>query len=189
MKAYKKTIALLTAAVMGVVSLGFADRAASSAFGVDTYAATQPSKDNDGFYLVGTADELYWIVQKYNEGETALMNVKITNDIVVNSGVMTASSTGAKTWTPIGGKGVYKTPVTYNFKGVIDGQGHYISGLYCPDASTAGLVAFNYGTIKNLGIINSYFYAPISEYNDAYAGAFAGLNKSDGVIKDCYSYQ
>ena len=186
MKFYKKAAAVLTAAVIAILPLSFAEvTATESSVRVQ---ASEPAMDSNEYYLIYTADELYWVAEKYTRGEAQKMNVKLMNDIVVNPGTMTASSTGAREWIPFGGTGRYKTEDTYNFHGVIDGQGHTISGLYCTSASTAGLVAFNYGTIKNLGIINSYFSAPISEdWDDGYAGTIAGINKSGGVITDCYS--
>ena len=184
MKFYKRAVALVTAAIIAVLPLCFAETSANEA--AVSAMATQPVKDADGYYQVYTADELYWISQKFNEQETSKMLVRIMDDIVVNDGVMTASSTGAREWVPIGCDGISKS---INFKGEIDGQGHYISGLYCPNASTAALVSINYGTIKNLGIINSYFNASVlsNQYSDAYAGAFAGLCKSGSVIQNCYS--
>ena len=45
------------------------------------------------------------------------------------------------------------------YKGTFDGQGHTISGLYFNDvdASYVGLFGGNCGTIKNVGVVDSYF--------------------------------
>ena len=160
---------------------------------VNAAAATEPTVDEDGYYAVYDAYQLYWAVQhNMVSGSSLVTKIKLMRDIVVNDGVMTAESTDAIPWEPIGGvEDVNSYSSSANFRGIIDGQGHYISGLYCKNSCVVGLVAYNHGTIKNLGIINSYFYGPASEADSkhyAYAGTFAGINKDGGVIENCYCY-
>ena len=154
-----------------------------------------PVKDDEGYYNIYNSAQLYWYAQKYNnaefnteaslDGENDL-KIRLMRDIIINDGTMSAESTDVIPWEPIGGSGQTKSP--YWFNGIFDGQGHYISGIYCNDANMAGLFAINKGTIKNLGIIHSYFYSPTFTWSDAYAGTFAGQNKENGVIENCYCY-
>ena len=130
---------------------------AQTAWAQTTITPTTPSKDGDGYYLIGTAAELYGFAELVNNGnETA--NAKLTADIVVNENVLDANgeaNTGDFVqWTPIGNN----TAEAYS--GTFDGQGHTISGLYVSgDSHRVGLIGTVSGsaTIKNLGIVDSYF--------------------------------
>lgn len=66
----------------------------------------------------------------------------------------------------------------YEFFGTIDGDGHVISGIYSDSLKYSGLVAANFGTIKNLGIANSTIRGQT-------AGAIAGINY--GIIENCWN--
>jgi len=73
-----------------------------------------------------------------------------------------------KDWTPIG-----------NFRGTFDGKGFVVSGLYINAGQSGyGLFGANNGTIKNLGIIDSYVGG------DFIIGGLAG--KNNGRIENCY---
>ncbi|MBQ9519414.1 MAG: hypothetical protein IJR59_05935, partial [Firmicutes bacterium] len=138
-----------------------------------------PSLDDFGYYCVYNADQLYWTVKHFSSD----MKIRIMNDIVVNEGVMTKESTDARIWVPIGG-------YDYNFIGEIDGMGHTISGLYCPDGKYAAFVGINYGSIRDLGIINSYFCAipeSVQNVDYAYAGTFCAAMKQNAILENCYS--
>ena len=127
---------------------------ATTAWAQTTITPTTPSQDGDGYYLIGTAAELYGFAELVNNGkETA--NAKLTADIVVNENVLDANgeaNTGDFVqWTPIG---------NVFYSGTFDGQGHTISGLYVSGSSGfVGLIGTVSGsaTIKNLGIVDSYF--------------------------------
>ena len=154
---------VLTAAV-------FADGAAVMA---DT-----PLVDEDGYYLVSNADQLDWVAERFNSGfEDSNMLVKLTEDIVYNETINMSDKQSNRKWTPIGDS-------TGSFYGVMDGQGHTIKGLYCSNAKCAGLISYNHGTIKNLGITDSYFYSTKKD-NKAYTGAVAALHK-EGLIENCF---
>ena len=125
---------------------------------MEVYAATItptiPSQDGDGYYLIGTAEELYGFAELVNNGNKTA-NAKLTADIVVNENVLDANgeaNTGDFVkWTPIG---------NVFYSGTFDGQGHTISGLYVSGSSgVVGLIGTVSGsaTIKNLGIVDSYF--------------------------------
>ena len=139
---------------------------------------------SDGYYEISNAGQLYWFRQT-QRGTTSTLNARLTADIVINPGTIAADGTytakkdeSIRSWTPIYHSG------SYQYYGTIDGQGHTISGIYVNAGSTEyiGFVAFLYtGTIKNLGIVNSYFNG-IAE-----VGSFAGKN-SNGTITNCYSF-
>lgn len=139
--------------------------------------ATAPSTDDNSVYQIGTAEELYWFAQLVNSGETSAKAV-LTADITVNSGDV-AGCNGTKAsdwldWTPI-----------CSYSGTFDGQGHTVSGLYYYSAdsesySSVGLFGsvVSGGRVKNVGVINSYFYHPT-------AGGVCGVN--GGTISGCYN--
>jgi len=80
-----------------------------------------------------------------------------------------------KDWTPIG-KGL-----STEFKGTFDGKGFVVSGLYMKgDLNGHGLFGRNNGTIKNLGITDSYVSG------DWVMGGLAGSNDDAGSIDNCY---
>ena len=82
----------------------------------------------------------------------------------------------AHSWTPIGDE-------TKPFRGVFDGGGHSISGLYYHgSAKHVGLFGFvENGTVQNVSVVNSYLRS--SEPTGVYIGGVAGINK--GVITNC----
>ncbi len=158
------------------------------------WAGITPAKPRTGDgssgnpYQIGNAAELYWFAAYINgtltdgteTNEDA--NVVLTADITVNTGVLKADGSladdvsGFTSWTPIG-------MMNYGnrFMGTFDGRGHTISGLYFNDESVdrVGLFATNQGTIKNVGVIASYFRG-----HDA-VGAVCGCNEY-GTITDCF---
>lgn len=124
---------------------------------------------------------------------------KLMNDIVVNydddfsnHNWNSISRSNWFFWTPIG-----KQDINI-YTGTFDGQGHTISGLYFESCSnyydqnskeydyqycdnlSFGLFGFNSGTIKNVGVINSYFGW---QYN--LIGGICGENS--GTIENCYN--
>ncbi|MBO5870238.1 MAG: hypothetical protein J6Q89_05755, partial [Clostridia bacterium] len=77
----------------------------------------------------------------------------------------------------------------YPFTGTFDGDGHVIKNLYVnieTDTTIyAGLIGYNKGTIKNLGMIDGNVSAT-SPNSHAYAGGIAGYNDY-GTITNCYN--
>ncbi len=143
---------------------------------IDTGAeVTLKDADNNGFYDIGNADELYAYAALVNSGNTTI-NAELTDDIAVNEGEMTENTTDARVWTPIG------KDYEGRYFGQLDGNNKTISGLYFnnPEVDDVGL--FNTlgsgAVVKNLTIENSYFQG------DFYVGAFAG---SSGVstVRNC----
>ncbi len=188
MKLYKKITAAVLAAVLCCTPMFVSNRADFKLGAVDIFADDAPKLDSTGYYNIENADQLYWFADHFLNNTVSSYNIRLVNDIVVNEGTMTNKSTGARKWVPIGGDGMSNTS-RYAFRGVVDGGGHTISGLYCVDVNSAGLVGFNHGVVKNLGIINSYFYSEAtSTAEEAYSGTLVGYNGTDGVIQDCYSF-
>ena len=148
----------------------------------------QPSGDGTSAnpYQISTAAQLYWFAGLVNGTLTdgtrqkTNANAVLTADITVNTEVLDSdgnpnNGSGFETWTPIG-----KDPKTYT--GIFDGQGHTISGLYFNNSNTdyVGLFGCNSGTIKNVGVVDSYFKG----LNNV--GGVCGDN-TEGKITGCYN--
>lgn len=168
---------------------------------------------------ISTADDLYWFAAWVNgtytlaSSETVVKHpyacAVLMNDITVNTGVLNADGTlasdvsGFRVWTPIGN-------FDNQYKGIFDGQGHTVSGLYFDNSTTDYVGFFGYigegGKISNVGVVDSYFngkyyvgglcgescYASISNcYNtgavrgDGPVGGVCGNNV--GPIFNCYN--
>ena len=132
----------------------------------------------DGYYQISDAEQLYWFASKVNSGSISI-NAVLTADIVVNEKVLNAGGTlitdfeGLRVWTPI-----------KYYAGTFNGNNHTISGLYFNNKNIdyVGLFGYNYGTIKNIGIIDSYFKGKIC------VGGVCGYNNgSNGTIANSYN--
>ena len=134
----------------------------------------------DGYYQIENAGHLYWFAQQVNSYNTNI-NAVLTADIVVNKNVLNADGTlntdlkNLIEWTPIG------DDYTHKYAGTFDGNNHTISGLYLDkNIQYAGLFGYNSGTIKNVGIIDSYFKGK------DYVGGVCGYNYK-GTIENSYN--
>lgn len=141
----------------------------------ENYAALGLRSRHVGYYAIGNAGQLYWFAQR--SVEHPYDNAVLTKSITVNSGSVTASSTGLREWTPIAG-------CNNDFYGTFDGNGKTISGLYYNNKDGfegyyVGLVSIlgNTGVVKNVTISNSYLEC------FWHVGAIAGHN--DGLISGC----
>lgn len=106
----------------------------------------EPGKDASGVYQIGTAEELAWLAAKINNS---------SNNSQSYSAVLTADiDLGYRPWTPIGCYVDWQN--NHPYRGVFDGQGHTVSGLYVTALSNgyAGLFGYTSGstTIKNLTV-------------------------------------
>ena len=159
--------------------------------------------------IISNAGQLYWFANEVNSGKRS-MSAYLAGDITVNSGVLDkkgelndANKDKFRTWTPIGKDGRSNA-----YYGTFDGKGHTISGLYENDDSKkyVGLFGMSYGTIKNVGVKDSYFcgyenvggicgsscnriescvnFAFVEGY--AYVGGISGLNYS-GTTLNCHN--
>lgn len=150
-------------------------------------------------YQLKTKENLYWFAEQVNSGKYYLKAV-LANDITVNTGSLSATTTEAKKWTPIGNS-------LAHYRGIFNGQGHTISGLYINDTSGDSGGLFGYlesgGEISNVGVVNSYFsirnvggvcannngkisncYA-LGELHGDYSGGVCWYN--EGIISNCYA--
>ncbi|MDY4408306.1 MAG: GLUG motif-containing protein, partial [Prevotella sp.] len=162
------------------------------------WAAITPTKPSSGDgsssnpYQIGTATELYWFAALVNgkltdgTAKNTAACAKLMNNITVNSGVLKSDGninsdnvSGFTAWTPIGYFNSSSDYACYN--GTFDGNGKTISGLYLDnkDMSYIGLFGYSSGTIKNVGVVDSYFKGYV------YIGGVCGYNA--GTVKLCYS--
>lgn len=151
----------------------------------------------DGCYQIASTEELYGFAELLNDTTNGFARssetcAKLTSDIVINENVLKNdtlddSRTDFIPWKPI-----------ENFSGSFDGQGHTISGLYYDDTGVysetsipAGLfrhilpsdtsnVTTPRPSVKNLGIVDSYFNAR------GIIGAITG-KAIDSDISNCYN--
>ena len=145
----------------------------------------------DGWYEIENQYQLIWFAEQVNSGRTTI-NGKLMADIVLNDSVLNAEGSligGADTlltvWKPIGTS-------SYQYAGTFDGQGHTISGLYFNNTTNSNypnggnyIGLFGYisnSTIKNVGVIDSYFYG----YNNV-GGICGYMNGSLSEISNCYN--
>ena len=130
-------------------------------------------------FEISTAEQLAGLAELVNNGnDFSGKTIMLTADIVLNDTSEWEnweSSAPNNTWTPIG--------ANWNsfFSGTFDGQGHTVSGIYNNSENDyQGLFGYNSGTIKNVGITESYIKG------DSYVGGVCGFN-DDGTISDCYN--
>ena len=164
----KKTNKLISILLVAVMLLSMAPLSLTAFAAVEltdiTTDVTLKDTDGDGFYEIGTAEQLYAFANLVNAGN-ATINAELTDDILLNQNVIAADGSlngepsEFKKWTPIGTEEV-------NYAGVFDGAKHTISGLfYHGDGEYAGLFGYikgkykseSSGFIKELGLVDSYF--------------------------------
>ena len=136
----------------------------------DGVTTTEPAKDADGAYMIGTAAELAWFAQAVNEGQYAL-NAVLTADIDLEN----------EPWTPIGNNTAATTTGEVMYKGVFNGQGHVVKNLYINNTDNKqGLFSYVGGTIRNLGVTGSI------TTTGKFVGGIVGY-LSSGKVENCYS--
>lgn len=149
-------------------------------------------KDNNGYYDIGTADELYAFAAIVN-GSNNIINAELTGNITVNDSVLNEDGTlntndadKFRTWMPIGfcyDINHDDLPEIVYYKGLFDGNGHTISGLYLNNKEQRDVGLFGKiseeAEIRNVGVINSYFYG------DYRIGGICGSNY--GTIINSYN--
>lgn len=150
-----------------------------------SFEAGTGTKDNP--YQIKWGSQLAYLAKKVLEGESySGKYFVVTADIVLNKtdtadnewDTWDSETEGLKAWTAIGS---YEGPDKKKpFAGIINGEGHTISGLWSCTNGTNGLFGYNTGTIYNISVKDSYIEG--SGYG---VGAIAG--KNDGVIYGCES--
>ena len=152
---------------------------AADALTDNTTGVTLSDSDSDGYYDIGTADELYAFANIVNAGNVSV-NAELTENITVNSGDLSTyngtDSVSWREWTPIGNS-------SNRYTGIFDGNNKTISGLYFNNTSQKYVGLFGClgdGEIKNVGVVNSYFNGK------HYVGGVCG-DKYEGTITNCYN--
>lgn len=149
-----------------------------------SFQALQP-KSGDGTaedpYQLVNYSNLVWFGQQVDSG-ALYINAILAADITANENLLDADGnvkgTPEYTWTPICNKSEF-------YQGTFDGKGHTISGLYAPDTSESkkcGFIGLCNGTIKNLGITDSFFGG-----SGIFVGTFVGNGSGECVIENCFS--
>lgn len=127
----------------------------------DGKTKTEPKKDANGVYLIGTAAELAWFAA--TDGKTS---AKLTADIDL----------AGFDWTPLN-----------KFYGTFDGDGHMVKNLYINSASYP-LGLFGYlktgAKVTNLGVTGN---VTCTAKSNAQAGGIAGYVDANAAIENCYS--
>ena len=142
--------------------------------------------DGDGYYDIGNVDALYayaWLLNALGEYE---INAELTANIVINENVLAADGSlngdgsSFRAWTPIG-KATGFTSTTVGLKGIFDGHGYTISGLYINAEGTDNFALFAVlsqgGVIRNLHVEDSYISAR------SWVSALAA--NAYGTVEDC----
>ncbi len=136
----------------------------------------------ENVYEISNAGELYWFSANVNAGDNSanavlLCDITDNNAVLPSYGVLNANASDFRVWEPIGN-------ATYQYKGMFDGQGYTVNGLYINDSTKSYAGLFGYvgsgATIKKTGIDNSYFSG------NQYIGGLCGQNA--GTIENCYTY-
>ena len=143
--------------------------------------------DSESNYELSDAGDFYGFAELSRTRNFAGKTVKLTADIDLNPG-FTATVDGftdGTGGTPVQWKSIGST--SNYFKGVFDGDGHTVSGLYQNTGTSTGnlylgLFAATSGvsTVKNLRLENSYLYT-----RGARSGSIAG--NGDGNFENIYS--
>ncbi len=160
------------------------------------------TKEIDGktFYVITAAEELAWFAEKVNGGEQEI-NAVLANDILFMDDT---SKTSEVNWTPIGKN------FSVRFKGVFDGAGQTIYGLYCKQDTHAGIFGAtdSIAVIKNVksrnsvinsnaiagGIVAECFGKVLDCMNSGSVSSYVSggivglLSYGNGIVKGCTNY-
>lgn len=129
------------------------------------FGQTQPSQDENGYYLIESAEHLKWFRDQVNASEHEQVDtngdgqINMDDDTVVrlNAKLTADIDLGGESWTPIGEYNNGEEPDEVRFGGYFDGQGHVIKGLNVqPIDGRQSYGLFGYvawGVVKNLGIV------------------------------------
>ncbi|MBQ6554718.1 MAG: hypothetical protein IJL89_05755 [Firmicutes bacterium] len=139
-------------------------------FSVCVYAEITPQEPTKtgGYYNIATPGNLYWFARYCGENSTDYVYARLTNDIALNGGEVTANSVNVDEWESI-----------MDFNGKFNGYGHTISGLYVKGKEYAGLFGStgSSASLDNIVIDKSYIEGT------KYVGAVVGYNKSEFLYR------
>ena len=150
---------------------------------------TLPDTDEDGCYLIESADHLYGFAAlvngkledtERNKSACGILvnNITVNDDVLDEDGTLKADEEDLAPWTPI-----------MSFSGKFDGNGKTISGLYFKGGAkdTVGLFGSvgkggNPAIIKNVGLVDSYFET------EHISGGIVGVMRSEAKADIFNSY-
>ena len=138
------------------------------------------TRNGDGFYEICNAGNLFWFAQQVNEGGEAgrYLNAILKQDIDLEG----------RPWTPIGTTG---GTTSQSFRGIFDGNGKTIRGLYV-DAQRSGLGFFGEvrkGVVKDFTIYGDVFLNGKYNYIGGVIGSACGIQGENGsTISGITSY-
>lgn len=136
----------------------------------DGVTVTEPNRDAQGAYLIGSAAELYWFGAKAPLDADA----KLIADITVNEDMSVSEDTLYR-WTPVGIS-------SQKYAGSFDGQGHMVSGLYVSHTQS-GAGFFGY-IAKTAEVSNLTIDGKVIGANN-YTGGLIGDLESGGTMSNC----
>ena len=145
--------------------LAFALNAFAEWTGANVEPASTKTIDGKKFYVISTPDELAWIANQVNIGNTDI-NVYIGDDIVMGAD---KDSQSKLTWTSIG--------IENSYEGLFEGNGHVIYGII-------GRALF--GTVEKNGIVQNVTIKS-SSFNDTWSAASVAISNS-GMIRNSFNY-
>lgn len=135
-----------------------------------------PVQDTDGYYAIGSPEELAWLA----EGDHELTNVKLTADIDMNG--KTIDSIGLVAYGTFDGNGKTISNAVVDGTGLFENIASSVTiknlvldkiTVNATSGAYAGIVCGKYsGTFTNLTVKNSSVSAPNSEYVGGLAGAY-----------------
>ena len=161
------------------------------------FGQTQPSQDENGYYLIESAEHLKWFRDQVNASEHEQVDtngdgqINMDDDTVVrlNAKLTADIDLGGESWTPIGEYNNGEEPDEVRFGGYFDGQGHVIKGRNVqPIDGRQSYGLFGYvawGVVKNLGIVGGTVTSKADDGQE-YTGAISGM-LSYGRIENCFS--
>lgn len=164
-------------------------------------SVTLKDADGNGYYDIGTADELYAFATYFNGNPDNPLNGELTADIKVNENVLdengdlNGDGANFRAWTPIG-LGAFSVKGYY--KGIFNGNDHTISGLYAnyPNTDVTNSVGL-FGSIiakndtctstkiLNVGIVDSFFAG--TNYVGGLVGMAGCYHGSELTVECCYN--
>ena len=150
----------------------------------------------DDVYEISNAGQLYWFSEyvgqdNYDANAVLTANITVNENVVVNGALNEANVDNFRVWNTI------SPDLDSKYTGVIDGQNYSISGLYTIGDKVGAFMGYNYGTIKNLHIKDSYAYAVTTAAglatenrgavtNCSFSGLVVSENKAGGVVSHNY---
>lgn len=132
-------------------------------------------------WLIHNAEQFNGIL-RHKDFNKEGVHFRLANDIFFNNHLLQTDGTprsDAKAWEP------------FDFKGVLDGNGKTIYGLYVKheggleQGKSLGIFNNLYGTVKNLAIVDSYVGTTKASYIDSSTGLLCGVLKEGASVSNC----